>query len=51
MSLTPITIWKPELLISAEATGLYVAVKAAPSAGSKPADALPRPPRQYTSRR
>lgn len=50
MSPTTITFWKPELLISAEATGLYVAVKAMPSAG-KPADALPKSPRQYTSRR
>jgi hypothetical protein len=47
---TTVIFWKPELLIRAQASGLYVAVKATSPSSPKPADpsALVR---QYVNRR
>lgn len=53
MNSVTVTFWKPELLISAEPSGLFVAVKAtAPSASTQSAEkpAVQRA-RQYVSRR
>jgi hypothetical protein len=46
MNSTTVTFWKPSLLISAEPSGLFVAVRAsAPSAATKPAEKQPSSPR------
>ncbi len=44
---TTVIFWKPELLIRAEASGLYVAVKAAAPSSTPPAEK--QQPRQYVS--
>ena len=45
---TTVIFWKPELLIRAQPSGLYVAVKATAPSATKPQQPTPR---QYVSRR
>ena len=46
MNPTTVTFWKPSLLITAEPSGLFVAVKAsAPSVATKPTEKLSVAPR------
>lgn len=46
MNPTTVTFWKPSLLISAEPSGLFVAVKAsAPSVATKQPEKQPSSPR------